>query len=508
MPAFGQAIRNVISGEPLKIERDVYGIPENITLTRAGLRILAASADLDSSSIILIDITTVLLAIGQILDDDTDNNGVGIISFVISDSATNATITMDPIGADNDVKFSAVTAGQLANNHTIEYIDPAAANQTLAITVTDNIDANSKVIGKKISISLATDGGSVITTTGGDITTAVLADAVAVLLVTPTNIGTGTGLVTALAATNLTGGNGGTTDLTAGTTYYYRITTFTTQDESDQLLESGTIITRSETDTTPIVAITTTARAAQTASPRVNNLIDAYLDAMLHDFRQLRVWDEHARRVSNDSTLLRLTYRNINPRFFPEVWNGQNQPLEANDFEIEYDAGTVRITSPTSKNADDGFEDYFVTYEFDMFPARDLEIFLDLTLQELNIAGAANGGFITDYANIDDAPLNWDGPLVSGALVKAFRRLASDSGLWKNYLIWSDGAQTAGPQIATESAAFFNDQYTNLQASIKQLHLLARPTEAFNLFQQVGFGFFAVAGSKFRELRVNRLSTH
>lgn len=497
MSSFGQEIKNVVSGEPFKIERDVYGIPEGVVIQTAGFRVFVSETEQsDTNALIKTDITTTPSTGGQILDDDSDSNGVGLVSFILEKNARNAWTIIEPTGLDNDIKFSAVTAGQGGNKITITYVDLSAVNASLSLSVA----------GTALTVYLATNGSGQVTTTANDIIAAISASTEASALVSTELIGTGTGVVTAIATVNLANGNGGTLTLTPGTKYYYRIIVKTSQDDSSQIIEAGTLLTKSEIDVRPTVAATTSARAAQTTSERVNLLIDQYLDAILHEFRQLRVWDEHARRTSNDCKLLRLTYRHLNPSFYPEVWTGQNEKLEANDFEVEYDSGALRVVSTV--RPDSGYEDYFVTYEFDLFPAKDLEILLNLTLQELNLAGAANGGYITNYATIDSAPPYWDAPLVYGTLTKAFNRLASDSALWKNFLIWADSAQTQGPQIAKESASYYNEQMNNLTQSLKKLHLVASPSSSFDLFRQVGFGFFAVGGSKFRELRINRLSIH
>jgi len=117
--------------------------------------------------------------------------------------ATHATLTVAPAGADNDVDWTAVVGGAEGNDITIEYDDPGAASQALTVTVVD----------KAITISLATDSASAITSTANDVIAKVAETAAAKALVTgaPHGTDTGAGVVTAMAPAALTGG----ADLTA-----------------------------------------------------------------------------------------------------------------------------------------------------------------------------------------------------------------------------------------------------------------------------------------------------
>lgn len=100
-------------------------------------------------------------------------------------------------GVNSDITYTAVTGGANSNNITITYVDPVAANQLLNIGV-----ANSA-----ITVNLATDAGSAITTTANQVLAAIAANANASNLVSAVAAGTGLGLVSAMAGTNLTGGS-------------------------------------------------------------------------------------------------------------------------------------------------------------------------------------------------------------------------------------------------------------------------------------------------------------
>jgi len=99
-------------------------------------------------------------------------------------------------GTNNDLVFTAKLQGSQGLAVSVAYVNPGTANQPLGITVTKNA----------ISISLATDGTSTITTTAAQISALIAATPAARGLVTVANAAgnDGTGLVTALAATNLT----------------------------------------------------------------------------------------------------------------------------------------------------------------------------------------------------------------------------------------------------------------------------------------------------------------
>lgn len=113
--------------------------------------------------------------------------------------AVHATLTTALTGANNDLTYTAVGPGTAGNAITIAYVN-AGATKPLVVTVT----------GNAISVQLATNGSSVITSTGSTVLAAILASTAASALVGAALAisNTGAGLVTVLAATNLTGGSG------------------------------------------------------------------------------------------------------------------------------------------------------------------------------------------------------------------------------------------------------------------------------------------------------------
>lgn len=111
-----------------------------------------------------------------------------------------ATLSTSLAGANNDLDFIARDPGGKGNGITVAYVDPGAASQALSVTVA----------GSAITVNLATNGGSAITSTAAEVAAAILANFNAQRLVNVTNKSgnDGTGVVTALAATALSGGAG------------------------------------------------------------------------------------------------------------------------------------------------------------------------------------------------------------------------------------------------------------------------------------------------------------
>lgn len=113
---------------------------------------------------------------------------------------TKATLTTSLTGANNDIVFTAKDFGAAGNDITIAYVDPAANSQSLGVVVT----------GTDIVVNLATDGAGAITSTADLIKTAIAAeqDADDLVDVADASGNDGSGVVTAMAETNLAGGEG------------------------------------------------------------------------------------------------------------------------------------------------------------------------------------------------------------------------------------------------------------------------------------------------------------
>jgi hypothetical protein len=121
------------------------------------------------------------------------------VAFDATDGPAAAAVLSTALaGANNDLDITAVTAGRDGNSITVAYVDPGTPSAALGVVVT----------GTAIVVNLATDGSSVITSTAAEVDAAIDGEAAAAALVTPANkaANDGTGVVTAMAATALTGG--------------------------------------------------------------------------------------------------------------------------------------------------------------------------------------------------------------------------------------------------------------------------------------------------------------
>lgn len=98
---------------------------------------------------------------------------------------------------NQSLTYTAVTNGVLGNSITIRLVDPGLPSQALSVSV----------VSSAITVSLATDGGGTITSTGNAVKAAINADPVASLLVLVS--GTNGSAVIALVATALAGGTDG-----------------------------------------------------------------------------------------------------------------------------------------------------------------------------------------------------------------------------------------------------------------------------------------------------------
>lgn len=110
---------------------------------------------------------------------------------------TEASLTTSLTGTNNDLVFTARAGGQWGNSLQIEYLDPGGVSATLSLTVS----------GFLLTVNLGR-AASAINTTAAQITALIQANSTANQLVSVANAGgdDGTGIVTALTATALSGG--------------------------------------------------------------------------------------------------------------------------------------------------------------------------------------------------------------------------------------------------------------------------------------------------------------
>lgn len=139
----------------------------------------------------------------QILANEADvAEKMDLPSEVTPVNGEKATVTIDMTNVDADLTYTAVVFGEDGNDITVTHVDPSANNATLDVTVS----------GTDITVSLATDGGGLITSTAAQVKAAVNADPEASLLVLCEDENAGAGVVNAVVQTPLTGG----VDVTAG----------------------------------------------------------------------------------------------------------------------------------------------------------------------------------------------------------------------------------------------------------------------------------------------------
>lgn len=143
----------------------------------------------------------------EVLEIDTGPRPIrtvrsGVIGIVgtapNSAAATAATLTLGR-AADNNALLFTAPAGLAGNQVSINLVDPAANSAALAVAVS----------GNAITVTLATSVAGAITSTAGDIITAIAGDADAAALVTASNVtgSDGTGVVRATGVSRfLTGG--------------------------------------------------------------------------------------------------------------------------------------------------------------------------------------------------------------------------------------------------------------------------------------------------------------
>ena len=131
-----------------------------------------------------------------------------------------ASLLMTSIAANSRVFLKAYIGGASGNSITVAFVDPGAPSSPLSVSVS----------GLAITVSLATNAGSVITSTANDVIAAIRAGAASGLLVSPARKAgeAGSGVVSAQGATALAGGSdtGVKTDIGfVGESVAYQVTT-------------------------------------------------------------------------------------------------------------------------------------------------------------------------------------------------------------------------------------------------------------------------------------------
>lgn len=122
---------------------------------------------------------------------------IGLVATAPNAAAgTAAELLLEFAATGSGVTYTAAAAGTDGNNIRVRYVDPGTASATLSVATVDN----------DITVTLATDVDSEISSTAADIASAVNADPDASALVTAAESGTGAGVVSAIGYQALTGG--------------------------------------------------------------------------------------------------------------------------------------------------------------------------------------------------------------------------------------------------------------------------------------------------------------
>lgn len=156
------------------------------------------------------DAGNVTVAIAEVVPDDMPVVGVvgdlvEIVGAAAPTASAQATLTVNPAGAENGLTFTAVEYGATGNDISIAYVNPGANDAALSVSVS----------GKAITVSLATGGAGAITSTAAQVLAAIealpRADDLVSVAIAAADTGSaddGSGIVTAMARANLAGGAG------------------------------------------------------------------------------------------------------------------------------------------------------------------------------------------------------------------------------------------------------------------------------------------------------------
>jgi hypothetical protein len=141
-----------------------------------------------------------LLTVGEVDGVPTED----LTYTVPASTGAAATLTTVLTGSNNDLVYTADQNGTHGNLISVQYVDPGTPSAALSVSVVQDVN------NPAITVSLATNGASAITSTATAVKNAIDAIPSAAILVNIANSGadTGAGVVTAMAKTFLTGGLG------------------------------------------------------------------------------------------------------------------------------------------------------------------------------------------------------------------------------------------------------------------------------------------------------------
>lgn len=175
--------------------------PREITNETVGVK---AGQSLASGAVVGKVTATGLYAAYAAGASDGTQTVAGVMAGGVAATATQATLTTGT-PASNAIVWAATEFGDVGNDISIAYVDPGENSQSLSVEMTGD-----QFVGYEVVVNLATDGSGDILSTPALIVAAVAANAEIAAVVTGT--ADGASAVAAVAATNLTGGDGYASD--------------------------------------------------------------------------------------------------------------------------------------------------------------------------------------------------------------------------------------------------------------------------------------------------------
>lgn len=173
---------------------------------------LAALVLLDKNNVIQFDADDLVNTLARLKAAGSPNSVFELEGAGDPTEAVQAFLSTNLTGANNDLVFTAAAIGADGNGITVQYVNPGTASHALTIGI----------VGTAITITLATDESSVITTVADDISALNFGGLVTVADKAAND---GSGLVTAMAVTPLAGGSNALGDGVYGTGSRYTNTT-------------------------------------------------------------------------------------------------------------------------------------------------------------------------------------------------------------------------------------------------------------------------------------------
>jgi hypothetical protein len=129
------------------------------------------------------------------------------VDFALTEAVA-ATLTLNPAGSNNSILWTAAVAGADGDLVNVVYVDPEAEDSPLSFTVSRG------AVETTVTVSLATDGDGLITSTAQEVIDAAALDEAVADVVTAAASGTVTGVLAA-ASGSLSGGRNASPDLIA-----------------------------------------------------------------------------------------------------------------------------------------------------------------------------------------------------------------------------------------------------------------------------------------------------